>query len=397
MARRWQAFRFGLVLTLAMGVGPLIIFTLSAMSPVLIADLGLSRIQFGSLAMVAYLSAAPICLVAGQVLRVIPPRYVLLLSFILTAIGLVSLGLADAWVWLVLAAVLSGIVQSLSNPVTNLLVSTAPSNQARGAVMGVKQAGVQMGQLTAGLLPLAALVVHWRVAVVALVVIALAGCAFTIASVPRRGQHDVVLAGAGNRLPAEAWWLFAYSLFVGAAVQGTNVYLPLFGVETLDLAPAVAGATMIIVGLLGMMGRIGWGRASDTIRRPHLALATLALISVTGSALLLTASVTGVAWPMWTGVVLHGGGAVAANVVIIHALIKAVAPGKIATASGYQALAQYLGFAIGPVTYGALVETTGSYLYGWLMVAMAYLLALIIAMTFLRRRSQVPAGASPDA
>lgn len=369
--------RLGVVLTLAMGVGPLVIFTLSSLSPQLVSFLGVQRVQFGLLATVTYLAAAPLCLMAGPIMRWLDATTVLFTLFVLAAVALALVSGAQSWGWLVCAAFLSGVVQSMSNPVTNLLVSTS-SSPRRGALMGVKQAGVQMGQLCAGVVALAALVVSWRAASFATVLICVFALLLTVGLRRTRAQPSVVSAGPRG-LPRQAWWLFAYSFCVALAVQATNVYLPLFGTERIGLSPSVAGSTMTLVGLLGIASRIGWGRASDGPRSASSALRILVGTSLVAASVLGVATVSASPALLWTGVIIHAAGAIAANVVIIHALITIVRPEQVAAASGYQALAQYLGFSVGPVSFGLLVDHVGTYAVGWAMVALGYLVALSIA------------------
>jgi len=369
--------RLGIVLTMAMGVGPLVIFTLSSLAPELVRDLGVQRVQLGLLATVTYLAAAPLCLMAGPIMRWLNATTVLFLLFGLAAIALALISGARSWWWLCSAAFLSGVVQSMSNPVTNLLVSTS-SSRRRGALMGVKQAGVQMGQLCAGVVALAALLVSWRVATLATVPICLLGLVLTLGL--RRTHAPPTVVSAGPRgLPREAWWLFAYSFFVAVAVQASNVYLPLFGTERIGLTPAVAGSTMTLIGLLGIASRIGWGRASDGPRPASSSLSILAGTSLLAAGVFGLAAATGNPVVLWVGVVVHAAGAIAANVVIIHALITIVRPEQVAAASGYQALAQYLGFAVGPLSFGLLVDHAGTYAVGWGMVASGYVVALMIS------------------
>ena len=369
--------RLGVVLTLAMGVGPLVIFSLSSLAPELVVDLGVHRVQLGLLATVAYLAAAPLCLMAGPLLRWLDASTVLLLLFGLAAIALALISGARSWWWLCSAAFLSGVVQSMSNPVTNLLVSTS-SDRRRGALMGVKQAGVQMGQLCAGIVALAALLVSWRAAALATVPICLLGLVLTFGLRRTHAPPTVVSTGPAG-LPREAWWLFAYSLFVAVAVQASNVYLPLFATERIGLTSAVAGSTMTLIGMLGIASRIGWGRASDGPRSASSSLRILAGTSLVAAGIFGLATATGNPVVLWTGVVVHAAGAIAANVVIIHALITIVRPEQVAAASGFQALAQYLGFAVGPLSFGLLVDQAGSYAVGWVLVATGYLTALAIA------------------
>jgi MFS family permease len=369
--------RLGVVLTLAMGVGPLVIFTLSSLAPELVVDLGVERVQLGLLATVAYLAAAPLCLIAGPLLRWLDARTVLLLLFGLAAVALALIGGARSWWWLCSAAFLSGVVQSMSNPVTNLLVSST-SDRGRGTLMGVKQAGVQMGQLCAGVVALAALVMSWRAATLATVPICLVAVALTLGLRPTQVSSSVVSTGPRG-LPREAWWLFAYSFFVAIAVQASNIYLPLFATEQIGLTSAAAGSTMTMIGLLGIISRIGWGRASDGPRRASSSLQILASTSLLAAGIFGLATATSHPVALWTGVVVHAAGAIAANVVIIHALITTVRPEQVAAASGYQALAQYLGFAVGPVTFGLMVERADTYAVGWALVGMGYVVALAIA------------------
>ncbi|GAA2113587.1 MFS transporter [Nocardioides bigeumensis] len=369
--------RLGVVLTLAMGVGPLVIFTLSSLAPELVVDLSVQRVQLGILATVAYLAAAPLCLMAGPVLRWLHPTTVLLILFGLAAIALALIGGARSWWWLCSAAFLSGVVQSMSNPVTNLLMSTTPVRR-RGSLMGVKQAGVQMGQLCAGIVALAALLVSWRAAALATVPICLLGLVLTLGLRRTHGPPTVVSVGPRG-LPRAAWWLFAYSFFVAIAVQASNVYLPLFATDRIGLTSAVAGSTMTLIGLLGIASRIGWGRASDGARPASSSLRILAGTSLLAAGIFGLANATGNPVVLWTGVVVHAAGAIAANVVIIHALITIVRPEQVAAASGYQALAQYLGFAVGPLSFGLLVDRADGYAVGWCLVAMGYVMALTIA------------------
>jgi predicted MFS family arabinose efflux permease len=370
-------FRLSVVLTLAMGVGPLVIFTLSSLGPELVVDLGVQRVQLGLFATVAYLAAAPLCLMAGPFLRWLNANTVLLLLFGLAAIALALISGARSWWWLCGAAFLSGVVQSMSNPVTNLLVSTS-SDRRRGALMGVKQAGVQMGQLCAGIVALAALIVSWRVAALATVPICLLALVLTFGLRRTHAPPTVISAGPGG-LPREAWWLFAYTFFVAIAVQASNVYLPLFGTERIGLTSAVAGSTMTLIGLLGIASRIAWGRASDGPRKASSSLRILASTSLLAAGIFGLATVTGNPAVLWIGVVVHAAGAIAANVVTIHALITIVRPEQVAAASGYQALAQYLGFAVGPLSFGLVIDLAGGYALGWGLVAAGYLMALMIA------------------
>jgi cyanate permease len=52
----------------------------------------------------------------------------------------------------------------------------------------------------------------------------------------------------------------------------------------------------------------------------------------------------------------------------------------IGRASGVLAVGLYAGFAIGPVSFGALVDHTDSYQIGWIAVVLAYLAAALLVL-----------------
>src|SRR5699024_5069960 len=146
-----------------MGIRPLLIYGLTAMSPTSIDDLGLSRAQFGFFATAAFLSAAVCSSDFGGLVdrwRVVRTMAVLygggVPSLIIAAAG-------RAHSWLIAAAIVSDAIQALSNPVTNRLIASHAAPEDRGTLVGVKQSGVQMAQALVGLAmqPLA-LLVTWR-------------------------------------------------------------------------------------------------------------------------------------------------------------------------------------------------------------------------------------------
>ncbi len=158
----------GLTATLAvtMAVGPLAVFALSALGPLVTTDLRLRPSQFGALATLAFAAAAPSAWLLGRWVDRFSARTITFGVFAGAGLSLLLTATATSFGWLVLGVVLTGIAMSVTNPVTNRLVSARVDAGQRGAVMGAKQSGVQLGQMVAGLtLPSMALLVGWRAAV----------------------------------------------------------------------------------------------------------------------------------------------------------------------------------------------------------------------------------------
>lgn len=384
---------FGLTLALSMGVGPLALYTLSATAPLVTVDLGLSRAQLGTFAMVAFLAAAAVSPLVGRCADLLSGRVVLAVLFIGSGLALGSVAVARSFAWLLLAVALCGAVQALSNPVTNQLIAAHVPAGRRGPLMGIKQSGVQMSQFSAGLLlPSVAVLLGWRgaaavaaaVAVVGLLLVRNAVPVETSATGPRHGRR---LAD----LPASVWWLTAYALVTGAGLQATNVYLPLYSFERLHLSVRVAGLTAAVVGGVGLVSRIAWGRGAERIRDPHRPLLLLASASGLAVCAVLAAEQLDQPALMWAGAVVFGASGLAANVVVMLALVRVSPFQVIGTASGMLAVGLYLGFALGPLSFGLVVDGVGSYTDGWLAVVATYAVAAALALVWRAQGANVRA------
>jgi predicted MFS family arabinose efflux permease len=375
---------FGLTLALSMGAGPLALYTLNATAPLVRADLGLSRAQFGSFAMVAFLAAATVSPLVGRYVDLVSGRVVLAVLFAGSGIALVGAAVAWSFAWLLLAVALCGAVQALSNPVTNQLVAAHVPAGRRGPLMGVKQSGVQLSQFSAGLvLPSVAVLLGWRGAAAVAATVAVVGLLLVRSTVP--AEASAIGPRHGRRLadmPTAVWWLTGYSLLTGAGLQATNVYLPLYSFERLHLSVRAAGLTAAAVGGVGLVSRIGWGRAAERIRDPFRPLLLLAAASGLAVCAVLAAEQLHRTALMWAGAVVFGASALAANVVVMLALVHVSPLQVIGTASGILAVGMYLGFALGPVSFGLVVDEAGSYTDGWLAVAATYAVAAALALVW---------------
>lgn len=391
---RWR-FAFGGTLAVAMGIGPLAIYVLSALSPAIIADLGISRTAFGVLATVSYLVTASLSIVTGGVIDRAPARPVMVLLFLLGGASLAGIGIAPGYLALMIAVALSGLTQALSNPVTNQAIATLLPAGRRGLTMGVKQSGVQMCQFIAGAtLPILAVGMGWRGATLTMPILALGGILLVFLVFPRTSARSAGRIRVPRRerepLPRAVWWLAAYSFLIGAGLQATNVYVPLYAYEEVGLGAVLAGGTTGLLGAVGVASRMGWGRLAERISPPQRPLAVLAIGGMIAAGLLYLAPRA--APLVWLGVTAHALSAVAANVVTMMSVVRLVDLPQLGRASGVLALGLYLGFAAGPVAFGALADATGTFGIGWLSLIGVYLVAA--TMTLLWSRQERREGAS---
>ena len=154
-----------IVLIFAMTLPMLILYTTSTLGPLLSQDLQFESELLGYLVMSSFGLAAVLSLCAGTIVDSIGSRSVLLVLFYAVAAAFALIALAENFYGLVVAAAICGIAQALANPVTNLLITQQIQPEKKARVVGLKQSGVQLAALLAGLvLPAIAIHYGWRTA-----------------------------------------------------------------------------------------------------------------------------------------------------------------------------------------------------------------------------------------
>lgn len=365
-------------LALCMGVGPLMLYTLSAVSAPVIDDLGLSDGQYGAIATVTYGSAALGALLLSASTSRFHARSVMIGIALASGAGLVLLSSARSY-WVVLAAaVVAGVAQSLSNPATNRVVAELPAAR-RGVLIGWKQSGVQMAQLFGGVLaPSIALLVGWRWAPIAGLLIAAAAI---LAASAIRVSHaaPATLTGGQRRTGASVATLTAYTLFMGLGLQATNAYLPLFAHRRLGFGLRSAGLTAAVIGTAGLASRIWWARSSDRVGFKPTTLITLAGGAALGVLLALVAPALG-GWLVWVGAGVFGAAALASNAVTMVALVRSVPRAALGAATGLLVTGMYVGFAAGPLAFGMALDHGAPFTVAWLLPLAAFAIAAAICL-----------------
>ncbi|WP_051715759.1 MFS transporter [Streptomyces bikiniensis] len=380
--------RLTALLTCAMAFSMLQLFLLGALGPRLVDDPGVSPTVLGLTTTLGFGTAAFLSPVAGRIVDRTGPRRSLVLLLVVSAVALALIGAAPGAGLLLGAVALGGIPQALANPATNKAVLATVVPERRGAVTGMKQSGVQLGAFAAGL-PLAGLAagLGWRAAVWTAAGAALLAAAWAYRSLP---ADDVRPASPAGRLRAPEGmtaWLCGYSLFLGAGIASVNTYLALYGSGPLGLGPAVAAALVAVLGVTGIVGRIGWSRAAGPGRAERLP-AVLACGAV-GAALLIGAA--GWVGPLvWAGAVAVGVFAVSANAVSMVLVMQRAKQGRAGQDSALVAAGFFAGFAVGPAVFAPFAET-GHYGWGWLLVAAEFTAAAAVAYVWFRRDRRVPA------
>lgn len=402
--RRRPGAHLMIVLTATMAVGPLLTHSLSAMSPLVIEDLGLTETQFGLLATTTFFVAALTAVRTGRWADRLSARTLLVVMFGGAALAMLLTAAAPGYAVLLLAMVLSGLGQVMANPATNRLIRLHVPAPRRASWLGIKQAGVQASQLVAGLtFPALGLLLGWRTAVlvaVGAVLLLLVHGWWTVpdnhtgapAGRPTRTAQPLpgtVRAAARPAVPGVVRAYAAAAALTGLGAQAANVYLPLYAHRELGLDVVAAGATVSVSALVGIASRVLWARVMDRPRADgFVLLAGMALGAAASAVLLIVAPLhPGLAWTVWPAAVLHGGAALAVSVVVMSAAMRAVPAERVGASTGVVTMGLYAGFCAGPLVLGGLLQLTGSFVVGWAVVLACYLGCAVLAVLARSRAS----------
>ncbi|MGW1197964.1 MFS transporter [Streptomyces sp. NPDC002536] len=374
------------LLTCAMAFSMLQLFLLGALGPRLVDELGVSPAVLGLTTTAGFGAAAVLSPVGGLVVDRVGPRRCLVVLLMTSAVALALIGTAGGAGLLLGAVALGGFPQALANPATNKAILAVVPAARRGAVTGMKQSGVQLGTFAAGL-PLAALagLAGWRWAVWTAAGAALATAGWAASVLP---TDPPARTAEAFRIPhGMVAWLAVFSLLLGCGIASVNTYLALYGVRRLGLGSTVAAGLLAVLGVAGIVGRVGWSKVAGRPGRARWLPGTLAA-GAAGAALLLAYSAH--AHPLaWVAVVGVGVFAVAANAVSMVLVIQRAASGRAGQDSALVSAGFFAGFALGPPLFGMPAEA-GRYGAGWLLVAGEFTGAAAVALLWaVRERRSV--------
>jgi MFS family permease len=371
------------------------------LAPAIGAELGLDKALVGAYAGLHYaLSFLGAASCGGFILRYGALR-VSQAALILMLIGLA----APAGEWLplfALSAVLVGIGSSVSTPSSSQTLARYAPPKLAPLVFSVKQTGVPVGGMMAGLLiPWLALQFGWRGALIALGLM----CAIlAVALQPLRGRFDADRQperslSAGDTLRTLRGVMTDARLLELALASATFVglqaifqsFFTTYMTLGLGHSLATAGTVFAIAYGAGAPARIAWGAlaAKLTARR---------VLGGLGLVMGLAAAVTGLFTPAWpvpliTAVaIVYSCSAIAWHGVLLAEVARLAPPGQVGGVTGGVLSFVSLAMMLYPLLFAALLAATGSYLPGFALAAMP---AFLYGLRLVRSAPGQAAARSP--
>lgn len=397
LEQRTSAVWAGVVLATTMACASLYQYAVAALSPTLVTQLHLSRVELGFMSSAYYITAAAASWMLGRLVDRISVRIGNLILYGLSTAAFVLLAaIATTWV-VILAAGVAGIAIGLSNPVTNLIVTARPGGH--GLLVGLKQAGVQLAVLVAGTaLPPLALLVGWRPAIAVGIGVLVALALLTNSSGTVRGAGPQVAppvraptAGPRRPLPPAIRYLCGYAFLMGAGMSTVNTYVVLYGREDLGMTPGTAGLLLALIGLAGATVRVVSSVLAERGAALARWLASGAIVAVLGVVLL---TATGNPEVAWVGALILGSSAAAWNGVVMLAVLRTTPGRNTGHATGVVLAGFFLGLGLAPPLFGALVDHSHSYALGWLLTGCCFGLAGCVSQVMSRRFTFAPVNAA---
>lgn len=363
-------------------------------APTVAAPLLLQRLQLGAAAVGIYIALVYLgAMAATQLGPACVRRWGAIrtsqLALLMSAAGLLLLTVPHPQL-VALGAVVGGLGYGPITPASSQMLSRTTDPRHFSLVFSIKQTGVPLGGVIAGLMvpPLAG----WRGVDAALLASA-ALCALAAASAwPLRPSLD------HDREPGAAWpglrrlvepmvyvarhpmlRSVAVVSFVYSMVQvSLTSYLVSFVNGELGWTLVAAGAALAAAQAAGVVGRIGWGLVSDRWLGPRHTLLALGAVSLAcGLALPLLAPL-GRPAVLLALLCLYGATAIGWNGVYLATVARLVPQADAARATGGTLFFTFLGVLLGSPLFGALGTTLGS--LGWAFALLGLPLAAVLVL-----------------
>lgn len=417
-------------------------FGIPVLAPFLRADLGLSLTATGLVLGAFDLGALTTFYLTGRLTERFGDRPVMAAGAVLA--GMISLAAAldraGLGMLLVLLALAGTGFPSSQVAGSHAVIGWFPVRE-RGLAMGIRQAGLPAGGFAAAwILPGLAGAWGWRAALAAAALACAASGVLVRFVLPRdepgpggsrrSARQDQPVAGRDGAasglgpaagLPAKnggdagalavAGWFFrqrplvlvtAVACLLAAVQFSLTGYLPLFMEDVFRWSPQAAGRLLLVVHLGGMLGRLGWGWASDRWFGGERArpMAGAALAGMLVAVALVVVSL--VARPGWGGTAgpaamvllagLAGFSCLGWNGLYTTVVAETAGP-RSAPALGLSMTVLYVFTMLAPPVFGRVVDAAGHYAVAWGLAVLCQLLGLE-AIRRLRRSLAAGSGAA---
>jgi MFS family permease len=378
----------------------MISLTVSVMAPTLARELELDVTTIGIYASISYIGAMIGSLLSGGFVRRYGPIRISQIIMCVCALGLL-ICLGNHWIWFLLSAFICGLGYGPATPASSQLLARHVPSQYLSLGFSIKQTGVPLGGILAGLLvPWLLVQFNWQTS---MIVLALFVMALGAGLQKWRHEFDTNLEPTANLFKGNflsslklvithpKLKLIAIATFFFSATQQCYIYFLVTFLETdLGWVTQQAGMALAIVGVSAVIGRILWGIAADATGRSN-ALIILLAFAMAGITIL-----TGFVdsdWPTY-GIfglcACFGATGAAWNGIYLAEITRKVDDKDVSRATGGGLFITFFGVVIGPPAFGLVATTTDSFQTAYLFLGSATFFIgaiLLLSLTVSKEKS----------
>ena len=349
----------------------MISLTVSVMAPTLARELNVSVGTIGLYASMSYIGAMIGSLLSGGfVLRYGAIR--ISQGIMMTcSIGLL-LCLSGHWVWFLVSAFICGLGYGPATPASSQLLSRHVPARYLSLCFSIKQTGVPLGGILAGLIVPWLLLRHsWQNSML-LISISVIVASFILQF--WRKQFDIQLEPRANLfrrnffsslklvLSHPQLKLIAVATFFFSATQQCYIYFLVTFLETnIGWDNQKAGIALAVLGISAVFGRILWGAVADATGLSQLLIMILAFAMATVTLL------TGLITPEWSSASIFilcgffGATGAAWNGIYLAEITRHVAAEDVSRATGGGLFVTFFGVVVAPPIFGLIINLTNSF------------------------------------
>ena len=365
----------------------LCVLALPAVAPAFAKALDISPSLIGYQVSIVYAAASACSLIAGTVIRRWGAGRASQSALAFGAAGC-ALAAVPFLPMLALGSVLMGVGYGLTNPAASHLLMRFSSGRNRNLLFSIKQTGVPIGGILAGLaLPSVALLAGWQASLIVPAALCIGLCLLLIT--PRQRWDDdrnpnAPLSG-GLFASVQMIWrsppLRALSMagFCFGAVQLSLMsFTVTMLVQEVGFNLVSAGAALSLVQASGVSGRLFWGWLADRLQNALLVLIVITSISLAACISVVWLSA---AWPapaIYAVLAMFGLSAVGWNGVFMAEVARASMGQDVGSATGGASAITFFGVMFGPGLFAMAYAIIGSYAQTFALAAALLMVGLVL-------------------
>ena len=396
-----DSFRWAILALICVShiIGAAAQYGINTLAPFYKDELGLSRAQVGLFFSAFYLAMTGASFGTGWLADRFGVRRTTLFGHLGLGVCTVAAALSPTFEVACVSFFLAGFGYSFLNPASTIGVMAWFHRDERATAMGTKQTGVPGGGVLAAVLaPSLVLLIGWRGSLAALGVINFV-FGFLFASLWREPANPPAESEEARTFdraaPLDVWALLPISCATAIYLIGQMVlitYVPLYLKDVMDASPYRASQALALTQAGAMLGRVGWGVASDRLFRGRRKI-VLIVIGITSVVLITALSFMDreSSFVLLLPILFLAGVSLVGYQGVSYALIGEIS-GKARTGAGLGMMITINAGAatVGTPVFGYIVDRTGSYAFAWQILAGAIIVGIAAVALLLKEPRRNP-------